>query len=68
MNSRIPFIMAAVLSCGWSLVMGQTANPLADTIWEGAMTGKIKKLVRYVNGKKEWQATGADGGTDRRLR
>jgi len=35
------------------------SNPLADTIWEGAMTGKIKQLVRYVNGKKEWQATGA---------
>ena len=35
------------------------SNPLADTIWEGTMTGKIKQLVRYVNGKKDWQATGA---------
>ena len=32
---------------------------LADTIWEGTCTGKIKKLVRYVDGKKEWQTTGA---------
>jgi len=45
MNSRIPFIMAAVLSCGWSLVMGQTANPLADTIWDGNAEIIIPKLI-----------------------
>lgn len=32
---------------------------MADTIWRGTCTGKIKKLVRYVDGKKEWQTTGA---------
>lgn len=45
MNSRIPFIMAAVLSCGWSLVMGQTANPLADTIWDGNAEIIVPKMV-----------------------
>ena len=45
MNSRIPFIMAAVLSCGWSLVMGQTANPLADTIWDGNAEIIVPKLI-----------------------
>ena len=45
MNSRIPFIMAAVLSCGWSLVMGQTANPLADTIWDGNAEITVPKMV-----------------------
>ena len=37
--------MAAILSCGWSLVMGQTANPLADTIWDGNAEITIPKLV-----------------------
>jgi len=37
--------MAAVLSCGWSLVMGQTANPLADTIWDGNAEIIVPKMV-----------------------
>lgn len=42
-----------------SVATGFAQPILADTIWQGTGTGKIKKLVRYVDGKKEWQTTGA---------
>ena len=59
MISPTALLLVFGLSCGCSFVMGQAANPLADTIWKGTCSGKIKKLVRYVDGKKEWQTTGA---------
>lgn len=45
MKFRTLFFTAFVLSCGLSLVMGQTANPLADTIWDGNAEIIIPKLI-----------------------
>ena len=57
-------IVAGLLCSAWVSLLGSfpvlAQKPiLADTIWQGTGTGKIKKLVRYVDGKKEWQTTGA---------
>ena len=42
---RLTFLVAVILFCGWSLVMGETANPLADTIWDGNAEIIIPKLI-----------------------
>lgn len=45
MKSRIFFLVGAVLSCGCSLVSGQTSNPLADTIWDGNAEITVPKMI-----------------------
>lgn len=45
MKFRNLFLTVVVLICGWSPLIGQTSNPLADTIWDGNAEITVPKLV-----------------------